>query len=161
MRRANKGKHNYIVLVTFLTFIFPIVAAWLEVFINHENYYSFYIFSKWFIFFAVGIRLTIAGMKQVFDPRYTAVEIFKMKTAESFPVIRELGFANLCFGLIAILSVVFPQWRIVSAFGSGIYYAIAGIQHLLKRPSSINEEFALITDLLIAIGLLIYFFRHI
>jgi hypothetical protein len=35
---------------------------------------------------------------------------------------RELGFANLCFGLIGLISIGMPDWRIVSAFGSGIYY---------------------------------------
>jgi hypothetical protein len=54
-----------------------------------------------------------------------------------------------------------PQWRIVSAFGSGLYYGIAGFQHLVKKPAGANEKFALITDVIIFIFLLIYFIKMI
>lgn len=82
-----------------------------------------------------------------------------MEHPESFAVVRELGFANLCFGLVGIISFFKPEWRIVSAFASGIYYGIVGLQHLIRKPSGKNEQFALWTDLLIFIILLIYFLK--
>jgi len=115
--------------------------------------------GKWFIFSAVGLRLFIAGIKQTTNTAFTLKELFHMDSPESFPIIRELGFANLCFGLIGIISLFLPQWRIVSAFGSGLYYGFAGIQHLLKKPVGTNEKFALITDIVIFLFLLVYVWR--
>jgi hypothetical protein len=63
--------------------------------------------------------------------------------------VRELGFANICFGLVGIVSLFRPGWRVVSAFGSGIYYAFAALQHMVKKPASANEAFALWTDVVV------------
>ena len=76
---------------------------------------------------------------------------------ESFVIVRELGFANLSFRLIAIVSLVIRKWRVMSAFGSGLYFGMAGLQRWLKKPVGINEAFALVTDIIISIFLLIYF----
>ncbi|MBS1950367.1 MAG: hypothetical protein JST37_05100 [Bacteroidetes bacterium] len=122
-----------------------------------ETALSFNLFSKWFIFSAVGLRLFLAGLKQVKDPAFTAKQIFHLDSPDSFPILRELGFANICFGLVGIVSLFRPEWRAVSAFASGLYYGIAGIQHGLKKISGINEKFALWTDLLIFGLLLVYF----
>ena len=72
------------------------------------------------------------------------------------PIVRELGFSNLCFGLIGIISLFIPSWRIVSAFGSGLYYGLAGLQHFIKKPVGANEKFALYTDILISVFLIVY-----
>ena len=103
----------------------------------------------------------LAGIKQVKNPAFTAKLIFHIDSSESFPILRELGFANICFGLVAIVSLFKPEWRIVSAFASGFYYGVAGIQHALQKTSGINEKFALWTDLIIFLFLLIYFIRVI
>ena len=94
-------------------------------------------------------------------PAFTAKEIFYIDSPASFPIVRELGFANLYFGLIGIVSLLLPPWRIVSTFGSGLYYGIAGLQHLHKKEAGINEKFALVTDILIFIFLLAYFVKMI
>jgi hypothetical protein len=108
-------------------------------------------------FSAVGLRLFLASIKQTTNPSFTAQEIFNINNPENFLIVGELGFANLCFGSIGIL----PQWRIVSAFGSGLYYGIPGFQRLLKKSASANETFAMITGILIFIFLVIYFVRMI
>jgi hypothetical protein len=152
---------QYIISVSVLAFVLPVVCSFAEIIFCKEKIFSFELFGKWFIFCAVGLRLFLAGIKQTTNPAFTAQEIFHIKNSDSFPIVRELGFANLCFGLIGIISLLLPQWRIVSAFGSGLYYGIAGLQHLLKKPASVNETFALITDILIFIFLVIYFVRMI
>jgi len=146
----------YVISVTALTFVVPAICFFAEHFVNGSAL-TFELFGKWFIFSAVGIRLFLAGVKQVKDPVFTAKEIFHIDSPDSFPILRELGFANICFGLIAIVSLFMPEWRIVSAFASGLYYGIAGIQHGLHRKAGINEKFALWTDLFI-FGLLFIFF---
>jgi hypothetical protein len=150
---------KYIVSVCLLTFVLPILCSVGEVLINKDTKFSFDLIGKWFIFSAVGLRLSIAGFKQTTNPAFTAKEIFHISGPESFPIIRELGFANLCFGLIGIVALFLPQWRIVSAFGSGLYYGIAGFEHLLKKPVGTNEKFALVTDILIFLFLLVYFMK--
>ncbi|HSZ86390.1 MAG TPA: DUF6790 family protein [Puia sp.] len=152
---------KYIVSVSILIFILPAICTFAEIVFYKQQIFSFELFGKWFIFSAVGLRLFLAGVKQTTDPAFTAQEIFHIDNAESFPIVRELGFANLCFGLIGIISLFLPQWRIVSACGSGLYYGIAGFQHLFKKPASVNETFALITDIIIFIFLAIYFVRMI
>ncbi|HEX7757667.1 MAG TPA: DUF6790 family protein [Niabella sp.] len=152
---------RYITVVSVLTFLLPLICSVAEMLVDKQSSVSFGLFGKWFIFSAVGVRLFIAGVKQTTDPAFTAKEIFHLQNPESYPIVRELGFANLCFGLIGIMSLFFPQWRVVSAFGSGLYYGIAGLQHFLKKPVGVNEKFAMVTDLLIFLVLLVYFVKMV
>jgi hypothetical protein len=152
---------KYIIVVTVLTFILPLLCSVGQILISKDTHFSFDLIGKWFIFSAVGLRLFIAGLKQTTDPKFTAKEIFHHDNAKSFPIVRELGFANLCFGLVGIFSLFFPQWRVVSAFGSGLYFGIAGLQHFLKKPVGANERFALVTDIIIFLLLLAYFTKMI
>jgi hypothetical protein len=147
---------TYIVIVTVLTFIIPIVGFVAEHFVSDAPL-TFSLFSKWFIFSAVGLRLFLAGIRQITKPSFTARQIFHITDPASLPIVIELGFANLCFGLVGLISFFKPEWRIVSAFASGLYYGLAGLLHLLKKPAGTNEKFALWTDLVIFILLLIYF----
>lgn len=155
-----KANKFYIIRVCVLTFILPAVGFIIEHFIS-DSYLTFDLFGKWFIFSAVGLRLFLAGIKQVKNPEFTAKQIFHIDNSESFPILRELGFANICFGLVALISMYKPNWRIVSAFASGLYFGIAGIQHGLKKAIGINEKFALWTDLIISFFLLIYFLKTV
>lgn len=157
---TDKPNKFYIISVSALTFILPIVGFLAEHFVTNIAL-TFDIFGKWFIFSAVGLRLFLAGIKQVKNPEFTAKQIFHLNSSESFPILRELGFANICFGLVAIVSIFKPEWRIVSAFASGLYYGIAGAQHGFKRTAGINEKFALWTDLIIFSVLLTYFIKAI
>lgn len=146
----------YIISVTVFTFILPAIGSLIEHLATNAAL-SFDLLGKWFIFSAVGLRLFLAGIKQVTNPSFTAKQIFHIQTTDCYPILRELGFANICFGLVAIVSLFMAEWRIVSAFASGLYYGIAGIQHGLKKSSGINEKFALWTDLIIFAVLLAYF----
>lgn len=147
---------KYFISVSLMTFIIPLAGFVIE-HLTCLKPLTFELFSKWFIFSAVGLRLFVAGMQQTVKPAFTAKEIFHINNPEIFPIVRELGFANLCFGLVGIISLYKPEWRIVSAFASGIYYGIAGLQHVIKKSAGANERFALWTDLLIFAVLLIYF----
>jgi uncharacterized protein DUF6790 len=152
---------KYIIAVSVLTLMLPWVCSFGEILINKNTLLSFELVGKWFIFSAVGLRLFIAGIKQTTDPAFTAKEIFHIDNPGSFPIVRELGFANLCFGIIGIVSLFLPHWRVVSACGSGLYYGIAGLQHFVKKPVSTNEKFALVTDVIIFLLLLVYFVKTI
>ena len=156
----NKPNWFYIISVSVLTFILPAICFVTEHFFTN-TVLSFNLFGKWFIFSAVGLRLFLAGIKQVINPEFTAKEIFHLDSSDSFPILRELGFANLCFGLVAVVSIFKPEWRTVSAFASGLYFGFAAIQHGFNKTSGINEKFALWTDLIIFVFLSVYFIKSI
>jgi hypothetical protein len=152
--QASTWNKPYIISVSILTFVLPAIGTLCQYTASGP---FIGIAGKWFVFSAVGLRLFVAGIKQVTDPAFTASKIFHMESTDSFHIIRELGFANICFGLVGIASLFFPQWRVVSAFASGIYYGFAGIMHLVKKPAGVNEVFALFSDLFIFCTLCIYF----
>jgi len=154
---ANK---KYIIIVTLLTFIIPLAGFIIEYLTNNATL-TFSLFGKWFIFSAIGLRLFLAGIRQTTKPAFTAKEIFHIDSRDCWPIILELGFANLCFGLVGIISLFKPEWRIVSAFASGIYYGAAGFLHLFKKTASANEKFAMYTDLIIFIVVAIYVLQMI
>ena len=139
---------TYFIIVTALTFIIPAIGFIIEHFAS-DIALTFELFCKWFIFSAVGLRLFLAGIRQVTKPEFTAKQIFHIDNPDSLPIVRELGFANLCFGLVGLISFFKADWRVVSAFASGLYYGLAGLLHLIKKPAGANEKFALWTDLII------------
>jgi hypothetical protein len=155
---ANETKLNrpYFFIVLFLTLLFPVISVLIEWMINRNQTISLGLIGKWFIFWSVGMRLFIAGLRQAISPSFTAETIFHIQGKESHVIVRELGFANICFGLIGIISLFLPQWRIVSAFGSGVFFGIAGINHILKKPAGPNEAIALFSDIFIFLCLLVY-----
>jgi hypothetical protein len=148
---------QYIIVVSFLTFFIPLVGFITE-YRGSDLTQAFILFGKWFIFSAVGLRLLFAGIRQITKPGFTAKEIFHIDGSECWPLVRELGFANLCFGLVGIISLFKADWRMVSAFASGLYYLMAGLLHLVKKPVSTNEKFALWTDMIIFLILAVYFY---
>lgn len=159
-QKYSNASKSYIISVCVLTFVIPAFGFIIEHLIK-SSALTLGLFCKWFIFSAVGLRLFLAGIRQTMNPAFTAQQIFHINSPESLPIVRELGFANLCFGLVGIISFFKPDWRIVSAFASGLYYGIAGFQHLIKKPVGANERFALWTDLVIFIVLTLYFLNTI
>ncbi|HMN56808.1 MAG TPA: hypothetical protein PKE15_06155 [Ottowia sp.] len=103
--------------------------------------------AKWFAFWAVGWRLLLAGCKQVVQPRYTAREILGLKSDESLILVRELGFANIAIGLVGVLSLWLPSWRLAGAFAGAVFYGLAGIMHAAQGHRNRLENVAMVSDL--------------
>ena len=151
---------TYFIVVIVLTVVFPLLGLAIDYFVAVVSL-TFEQFGKWFIFSAVGLRLFVAGIRQIMKPAFTAKEIFHVDNPGSFPIVQELGFDNLCFGFVGIISLFKPDWRTVSAFASGLYYGLAGLLHIIKKPASANENLALWSDFVIFIVLALYFLRTI
>jgi len=147
---------GYLVGIIALTIVLPAVSVFIEMVVHNNAPVSVVLVGKWFIFWASGMRLFVAGLKQVLQPGFTAKNIFHLQGTEAHVIITELGFANICTGLVGLLSLFFPGWRIVSAFGSGLYYGLAGIYHIIKKPVGPNEQVALASDIVIFIALAAY-----
>ena len=154
---SKKGPSLYLVSVLLFMLVLPVASIAFEHF-NHQLPIDNILIGKWFVFWVVGVRLFIAGLRQVMKPAFIAQEIFHIKSEESFVVVRELGFANICMGLVGILSILNPVWCPLVAIGGGLYFGLAGILHVIKKPVSTNETIAMVSDLLFFALMLVYVF---
>lgn len=149
---------SYIISIIALIFVLPLLSLFAEWLLRTNVINVASSAGKWFIFYAGGLRLFIAGIRQITNPSFTAKKIFHFKTDESFFVIKELGFANVCLGLTGVISICLMQWRVVSAFSCGLYYGLAGLGHFARKTAAGNEKFAMITDIIAFIILMVYVF---
>jgi hypothetical protein len=98
--------------------------------------------------------LLLAGIRQIAQPEYTARAILGMKSAESWTVIRELGFGNLALGSVGVLSLWLPSWQLAAALAGGLFYTLAGINHALQKYRNRLENVAMVSDLFVGLILL-------
>lgn len=109
---------------------------------------------RWFTFWIVGVRLFIAGAMQALVPEYTAETIFATSDAAVLPFISELGFANLAFGAIGIVSLFRPSWILPAATAGTIFLGLDGIRHALAGGAfTFDRMIAMTTDLIALIML--------
>jgi hypothetical protein len=150
-----KATGSFLMFNISMMIIFPFLSVLLEHIINGSAINMASI-GKWFIFWTIGIRLFTAGLRQASDPSFTAIKIFRLTGKESYAIIRELGFANICLGITGILSLINEEWRQISAIAGGLFFGLAGLQHLSKKRDSKNELIAMITDLFVFVFIIIY-----
>ena len=144
----------YFSVVLLLMLIFPVISIVIDS--GNQHIILIALIGKWFVFWAIGLRLFTAGLRQAIKPAFTAKDIFHIDSVESHLIVRELGFANICIGLAGIFSIFIPAWRTAAAFTGGLYLGIAGFMHVIKKPATPNEWVAMISDLCIFIVLAIY-----
>ncbi len=113
------------------------------------------IVGKWLVFWMVGVRLLLAGLRQVFQPRYTAEQILGVKDPDAALIVRELGVANIAMGSVAAASLFFRNWEFPMALVGTIFYALAGINHVNDKHRNKLQSFAMASDLFAAAALLI------
>jgi hypothetical protein len=146
----------YFVAVILLLLIFPAASV-----IAESHAVSLALIGKWFVFWAAGVRLFIAGIRQVVQPRFTAEEIFGLHDRASFAIVRELGFANLSMGLLGICSLFRTAWLIPAAIVGGLYYGLAGAGHIFHRGKNAKEYTAMISDWFVFLVLLVFVLRGV
>lgn len=155
MKNQNKmGLFEIFVILFF--YVLPMGCILFERMINPDTD-LWAVMIKWFVFFGVGLRLVTCGMKQAISPGFTAKAIFELEDSKSYPLIRELGFANICTGLCGILSLVYINFRITALFIGSIYYGLAFLQHAIRKEKNNTELFVTLTDLSIVLELLLPF----
>lgn len=148
-------KNNFYTYSTILLMlVLPLVSIAIE-FIFFKNGNLMFLVGKWFIFWAIGIRQFTAGFKQTMNPAFTLERIFNTRNSESHVIVRELGFANICMGVLGIVSLFVEQFRLSSALVSGLFFGLAGILHIMRRPDGRNEVIAMITNIFIFIVMVI------
>jgi len=144
----------YIAMVIGLMLIFPMASVALEAFMHSPCLLNVAIVGKWFVFWAVGARLLIAGLRQIVQPRYTTEYILGVKGPDAILIVRELGFANTAIGSAGLVSVFLPAWNLPLAVIGAIFYGLAGGNHLAHKHRTRLQNAAMISDLFAAAMLL-------
>lgn len=151
---SQNGKF-YRYMILFIMVLFPICSVVIELYTQHLSDWVV-VGGKWFLFWGVGVRLFTAGIKQAVNPSFTAKKIFNIKDTSSHPVVRELGYANICLGLAALVSLFEGSGRIVAAIAGGLYFGMAGLMHVIRKRSGTDETIAMVSDLFIFMLMAIY-----
>jgi hypothetical protein len=152
---SNGDETMYLAAVMLLLAVLPVLSILAE-FLTTTGASFWPLVGKWFVFWAVGIRLFAAGLSQVFRPQFTATGIFNIKDPEAAKLVKEIGFGNLSIGLLGILTMLVPAWIVPAALAGGLFYLLAGIQHWLNGVRSGKETVALISDLVVGVILLLF-----
>lgn len=146
--------HLTVVLLTML--ILPAASVLIERWTGAGSASLWSLIGKWFVFWGVGVRLFIAGVRQIWKPELTATGIFGVTDKAAFPLAQELGFWNLTIGLIAIASLKRPEWTVPMAIAGMLFYALAGFLHTTNKDRGFSEDVAMISDLGMAALLLTF-----
>jgi len=136
----------YIASVILLLFVFPAASVGIEASLSGQTASILSLVGRWFVFWTVGVRLFVAGLRQVIQPRFTAEEIFRLTDTGSFAIVRELGFANLSMGTLGIWTLFHASWIVCAAIVGGLYYGLAGLGHVPHKNKNRNEYVAMVTD---------------
>jgi hypothetical protein len=146
----------YFALIVLLLFVFPVASVTFEAGLSQRAVSLMFLTGKWFVFWAVGVRLFIAGIRQVVQPRFTAKEIFGIDDHGSFAIVREVGFANLSMGLLGVWSLFRIGWIAPAALVGGLYYGFAGIGHVFHKGKNVKEYTAMISDGFVFLVLMVF-----
>jgi hypothetical protein len=136
----------YVAMLFALMIIFPIASIAIEALVHNHGVLSVVMLGKWFVFWAVGARLLIAGLRQIAQPRYTAEAILGVRDADATLIVRELGFANAAIGSVGVAGIFFAGWAAPLTVIGAIFYGLAGMNHALHGKRSKLQNAAMISD---------------
>ena len=153
------GDAMYAVIVFLVMMVIPILSIIFEKVLFSSAVPILLLIGKWFVFWAVGVRLIIAGFKQVVSPEFTAKEVFGAMEKGAQAIVKELGFANFSLGLLGFCSLFIPEWRLPAAIAGGLFFGLAGLGHFVRKNINRKEMLSMLSDFwifLICIGYCVY-----
>jgi hypothetical protein len=145
----------YVAVVVLLLGVLPVVSIGAELLFVPTSDIVFLV-GKWFVFWAVGIRLVLAGVRQTFNPEFTAGDIFETRDTGAIKVVAELGLSNFSIGVLGGLAVFEPEWVPAAALCGGLFYGLAGAKHLVNRGRNHEQDVAMVSDLAVFVVLALY-----
>jgi len=146
----------FLVIVLSFMVVLPLGSVILEYLLSGCGADLMLLAGKWFVFWAVGMRLFTAGLRQMVRPDLTAKDILGITDQRAFVVVRELGFANISMGLLGLLSLFQAGWTVAAAIPGGLFIGLAGINHILRRNKNALEKAAMLTNLFVFAVLLFF-----
>jgi hypothetical protein len=144
----------YFAIVVALMLVLPLASIGIQVLSGGPGMVAAALAAKWFVFWMVGVRLLLAGLRQIVQPRYTAEQILGVKDPDATLIVRELGIANTAIGSVGVASLFFRDWVFPIALVGTIFYALAGINHVTDKHRNRLQSFAMVSDLFAAAVLL-------
>jgi hypothetical protein len=144
----------YYLLVLFSMVILPICSIVINYIMNNSPNIILLI-MEWFVFWAIGIRLLTAGLRQIFQPKFTAQEILQINDPNSWVLVKELGFSNIAIGILGISSLMINEWILPAAVAGGVFLGMAGVNHLSQPNKNRREKTAMISNLFVFAVLLL------
>jgi hypothetical protein len=147
------GGAMYLAIVVLLMGVLPVASIIIEYVVVQTSADLLFLIGKWFVFWPIGIRLMLAGVRQVANPAFTADTIFGVKEKAALALVRELGFGNLSIGLLGALTLLNNRWIAPAAIAGGLYYGLAGVGHAIRGGRNSTENIAMVSDLLIFVVL--------
>lgn len=153
---AGKAGRSYILIILFLMFILPILSILIDFFVFHSTAGILSLMGKWFVFWAMGVRLFTAGLRQVLRPKFTAEQILGIANAESLILVQELGYSNTALGVLGVIPIFNANWVLPAAIVGALFYGLAGLRHIFGRERNLLENGAMLSDLFVAAVLLFY-----
>jgi hypothetical protein len=145
----------YFLVIALFMLVLPAGSVAADYYLLHTSTDLVALIGKWFTFWGVGMRLGIAGLRQAFNPSFTARDIFGIEDPAVQPIVRELGFANLALGLLGLLSLL-PGWTPPAALAGLVFFALAGWKHTMHGERNVTRTVAMISDIFIALVLAFY-----
>lgn len=146
----------YLAVIVLLMLLLPAASVFVEALRLSGAADIMLLIGKWFVFWAVGVRLFLAGIRQVAQPQYTAETIFEIKDRAALAIVRELGFANLSTGTLGLASLAVPGWIVPAAIVGGLYYGLAAAGHVFRSGRNFIEQTALISDVFAFVVLAVF-----
>ncbi|MBN8995725.1 MAG: hypothetical protein J0H94_10905 [Rhizobiales bacterium] len=146
----------YLISVVVLLILAPVVSIVAEFVTGAVPPDLIGVIGKWMTFWAVGVRLFMAGVRQTAQPSFTAKDIFQIDDPRAGGLVREIGFGNLAMGLLGLASFLKPEWLVPAAIVGGLYYGLAGLGHVVKGERNAKENIAMLTDFLAFIVLAVF-----
>jgi hypothetical protein len=158
----SEGYPMYVPMVIALMFLFPLIAIAAQMMLTDHGALtaavSMGIVAKWYVFSAVGVRLSLAGLRQMFQPRFTAQAILGINNPDALFLVRELGIANVAMGTAGLGTLLAPAWLPPVELTGAIFFGVAGINHWLIKGRNKLQNLALVSDLFAAVVLATCFF---
>lgn len=141
----------YVVMVIVLMVVAPIASTVVELSITGEWANAIATIGKWFLFWAVGVRLFVAGISQTVNPAFTAKNILGEKgNTGAVQIVQELGYANLGLGTVGLIAPWIAGWAVPAAIPAAVFLGLAGARHIVKPNKNGKEWVATLTDLFVA-----------
>ena len=150
----------YVAILVLTMFVLPALSIGLALALGSEAGWAI-LLGQWFVFWAVGVRLMLAGLRQWLQPEFTAREIFRFTGAEAQQVIQELGFANISMATLGLIAVAAPGFVLPATVAAGLFYGAAGIRHIATPDKTRKETIAMATDLWAAAVLAVVIITHL
>jgi hypothetical protein len=146
----------YFYVVALLMFLLPAFSVFIEGYATESHNVMPYLLGKWFVFWSVGVRLLLAGLRQSAQPRFTAEAIFGLGENAQLQIIQELGYANISIGLLGLMSIADKNWCVPAAATGAAFYGLAGFKHLRADNRNRLQNVAMVSDLFVFSVLAVY-----